>query len=295
MFVSIVGEVEVDRPVALPVTHGEAMHAELLRRIAALDPGIAAQLHGEPDGSARPYTVSALQVDRPVIREGKLYLETGAHAWFRLTGMGPLPSQALLALSERTAQWYLKSFNMEFRIQRWCAFPSEHPWAGMTEMGALFESAWEAAGAEPGRVWLNFHSPTTFELSENRWGNWMHLPVPRLVFRNLRTRTRECTPIAELPIAEEEDIIDNHIALGQFRQISSHMLPFQKHGFRRAGFTGECEFLFDRDLSEPARVWLHLLANLAFYSGVGRETTRGMGQVRREPAAKFSYRGHSKG
>src|SRR5206468_12666407 len=135
---------------------------------------------------------------------------------------------------------------------------------------------------EPHRAVLLLHSPTTFELAERRSGNWMPLPVPNLVFGNLWQRARSCTPIEEPALAEE--IIKNHIALGQFSQLSS----FGKH--RNAGFTGECEFLFDRDLPEPALVWLHLLANMAFYSGIGRATTQGKGQARREAFRKFSYR-----
>lgn len=286
---SLVAEIQIEGPMSLPMTHGEAMQAELLEQVAALDAGVAAQLHGEGGDSMRPYTVSTLNIDRPTIREGRLHLKAGDRPWFRLTGMGPLPAQALLALSERSNEWRLQTFGAEFRIDRWSVFPGEHPWSGFVEMDALFESAWEAAAAEPDRVVLRFQSPTTFELAGDRWGTWMHLPVPRLVFGNLRNRARSCTPIDEPPLAE--NIIDNHIALGQFKEISSHILVSKKR--HRAGFTGECEFLFDRDLSEPARVWLHLLANFAFYSGVGKETTRGMGQVRREPSGRFSYRGHA--
>jgi len=83
------------------------------------------------------------------------------------------------------------------------------------------------------------------------------------------------------------------VALGQFTQLSSEMMHFQKHGFHRAGCVGDCEFLLDRKLPQPCRVWIHLLANLAFYVGIGRETIKGMGQVRREPADLFLYRGRS--
>jgi hypothetical protein len=283
MFVSVVAEVEIDGPVSIPVTHGEAMQAELLRQIAAFSPEAAEELHGTPGGGMRPYTVSRLGPGRLGMQNGRLQYEHGDRAWFRLTGIGPLPCQALLALAERSKQWRLESFRAAFGILRWFVSPDEHPWAGITEMSELLESGWNAASIEPQRAVLLFHSPTTFELSEERWGNWMPLPIPKLVFGNLREHALSCTPIGEPPLAGE--IIENHIALGQFSQITSH----EKH--RRSGFTGECEFLFDRDLPEPALVWLHLLANMAFYLGVGRATTQGKGQARREPIRKFSYRG----
>jgi len=113
----------------------------------------------------------------------------------------------------------------------------------------------------------------------------MPLPIPDLVFGNLRKHAASFISMEALEPDNFEEIIVRHIALGQFTDITSHGRE------RRSGFTGRCEFLFDRELSDRTLVWLHLLANAAFYTGIGRATTQGKGQVKRETFGKFSYRG----
>ncbi|HLQ77741.1 MAG TPA: CRISPR system precrRNA processing endoribonuclease RAMP protein Cas6 [Terriglobia bacterium] len=278
MFVSVVAELQVDKPMSIPITHGEAMQAEFLRRVSELDSGVAVHLHGGRDGKTRPYTISQIQVEgETTVGDGRRYLQPGCNAWFRLTAIGALPSQAVLALSESLNSW------MQFGIRRWSVFPEEHSWSGVTKLDDVFQSAWTSMEREPDGAVLHFHSPTAFETaSGGGWAGWMPLPIPRLVFGSLRARTLGCTAIEEPPLPP--NFIDEHVALGQFHDISSRLMSFQRHGYHRAGFTGVCEFRFDRKMPEPARVWLHLLANLAFYLGVGKDTTRGMGQVRRATA-----------
>ena len=285
MFVSLIAEIEVERAVSIPVTHGEAMQAEMLRHISRLNPAAAAELHGPAGGTMRPYTVSLLRPGRGGINNGRLHYESGDHAWFRLTGMGPLPYAALSAVSENVDSWRLDTFHAEFRILRWCASPQDHSWAGIADLDELLNSAEQALLSEPHRAVLVFHSPTTFELDEKRWGNWMPLPIPNLVFGNLRKHAASFISMEALEPDNFEEIIVRHIAPGQFTDITSHGRE------RRSGFTGRCEFLFDRELSDRTLVWLHLLANAAFYTGIGRATTQGKGQVKRETFGKFSYRG----
>jgi len=113
----------------------------------------------------------------------------------------------------------------------------------------------------------------------------MPLPIPELVFWHLREHVASFMTIEGLEPVNSEEIIKRHIALGIFSDITSHGKE------RRAGFTGTCEFLFDRDLPHETLVWLHFLSNIAFYTGIGRATTQGRGQARRATFGKFSYRG----
>ena len=76
----------------------------------------AAELHGPAGGKMRPYTVSLLRPGPGGINNGRLHYESGDHAWFRLTGMGPLPYAALSAVSENVDSWRLETFHAEFRI-----------------------------------------------------------------------------------------------------------------------------------------------------------------------------------
>jgi len=170
MFVSLIAEIEVERAVSIPVTHGEAMQAEMLRHISRLNPAAAAELHGPAGGTMRPYTVSLLRPGPGGINNGRLQYEAGDHTWFRLTGMGPLPYAALSTVSENVDSWRLETFHAEFRIRRWCASPQDHSWAGIADLDELLNSAEQALLAEPHRAVLVFHSPTTFNSTRNGGG-----------------------------------------------------------------------------------------------------------------------------
>jgi CRISPR-associated endoribonuclease Cas6 len=295
MLASLVVQLEADGPVTLPVTHGEAMQSELFRQLTDLDPAATQRVHGQADERPRPYTISPIYPDHPFLRSGMLYFQPGQRGWFRLTGLEPEASQFLLALSECSRSWQIQgsSFGGNFSIRRWFTLPGEHPWAGLISLEELGESAWQAADQEPERILLNFYTPTCFKTgSGSEFGNWMPLPVPRLVFGSLRNRVAAFCPELGQPPAPA-DLIEGRIALGRFGKLESQMLFFQKRNRRQTGFTGECEFLLDPRLTLPERLWLHLLANFAFYGGVGTSTSWGMGQARREPADQFTYRGLS--
>lgn len=268
------------------------MQSELFRQLQGLSTTLTSQVHGEADDQPRPYTISPLYPDRPLLRNGMLYVQPGDRCWFRLTGLRDDASQLLLALSETCRSWQIRgsSFGGEFAVRRWCVLPGEHPWAGLISLEDLGQSAWQANDQEPDRIRLLFHTPTTFEVaSESSWGSWMPLPVPKLVFGSLRARVAKfCPELGEPP--SQADLVEGRVALGRFRNLESHMLHFQRRNRRRTGFTGECEFLLDRDLHLKERLWLHLLAGFAFYAGVGASTSWGMGQVRRESVETFLYR-----
>jgi CRISPR/Cas system endoribonuclease Cas6 (RAMP superfamily) len=63
-----------------------------------------------------------------------------------------------------------------------------------------------------------------------------------------------------------------------FARIETQVIDLQK--YKRTGFTGECRFALHPALPENYRQSLQVLAELAFFSGVGSHTTMGMGQVK---------------
>jgi CRISPR-associated endoribonuclease Cas6 len=293
MLSSLVAELEAETLVTVPVTHGESMQSELFRQIEGLSANLTSRIHGEADDQLRPYTISPLYPDQPRMRNGILSFQPGDRCWFRLTGLREDASQLLLALAESTQSWQIRgsSFGGQFAIRRWFTRAGEHPWAGLISLADLGQTAWHACDQDPDRILFRFDTPTTFEMaSESAWGSWMPLPVPKLVFGSLRTRVAKLSPELGEPPGQAE-LIEGRIALGRFHDLQSHMLHFQRRNRRRTGFTGECEFLLDRELPLKERLWLHLLAGFAFYAGIGASTSWGMGQARREPADRFLYRG----
>jgi CRISPR-associated endoribonuclease Cas6 len=293
MLCSLVAELEAETVVTIPATHGESMQSEMFRHFRGLDTSLTSRVHGESDDQPRPYTISPLYSDRPRTRNGMIYFQPGDQCWFRLTGLRDDASRLLLALSETARSWQVcgGSFGGEFAIRQWFDCPGEHPAAGIISLDEMGQAAWHACDQEPDRIRLRFHTPTTFEVaSESKWASWMPLPIPKLVFGSLRGKVAKfCPELGEPPT--QADLVEGRIALGRFHGLESHMLHFQRRDRRRTGFTGECEFLLDRELPLKERLWLHLLAGFAFYSGIGGGTGWGMGQAWREPVEGFLYRG----
>ena len=296
MLCSLVAEFEAESIVTAPATHGESMQSELFRQLQTLDASLTTRVHGTSDDQFRPYTISPLYLDHSHVRNGMLYVQPGERGWFRLTGLQDDASRLLLALSETAGRWQIhgESFGGKLAIQRWFTRVGEHPAAGLVSLDEMGQAAWHACDQEPDRIRLLFHTPTTFEVaSESKWGSWMPLPIPRLVFGSLRAKaSRFCPELGEPP--SQAELVEGRIALGRFHGLESHMLHFQRRDRRRTGFTGECEFLLDREIPLRERLWLHLLSGFAFYSGIGAGTSWGMGQAWREPAEYFFYRGGSR-
>jgi CRISPR-associated endoribonuclease Cas6 len=292
MFVSLVAELAVPRAVALPLTHGENMQGALFRSLAAIDPEAATRLHGGRDGHLRPYTVSLIQC-KGGGGHGQLRVAPEDRPWFRVTGLTAEASQLLLALAERQREWpiYGRDFDARFEIAGWRRSPAEHPWAGAVSLDALCAAAVEAMHSEADRIHLEFLSPTAFEAgSRAGWGAWRHLPEHALVFGSFRDHLEAfCPELAQPP--GRGDILEGCLALGRYTA-RSHILSFAlRNHKKRFSFTGDAEYLINPVLPLEAVLWLHLLAGFGFYSGCGVDTGAGMGQVRRIPANRFTYRG----
>jgi CRISPR-associated endoribonuclease Cas6 len=289
MFVSLVAELEITKPVSIPLTHGEEMRGALFQALKTVDPHRAAALHGDRDGELRAYTVSPIQSGAGA-HHGHLLLRPGDDCWFRVTGVTGQVSDLLLAMSEHCREWKVfgRAFRARFDIRRWCLFSGEHPWAGAVSLDELCTSAVQAARMEPDRIHLEFHSPTAFERkSASDWGNWRHLPEHTLVFGSIRDHLEAfCPELARPP--ERIDILEGCLALGRYNS-KSHMLSFAlRNNKKRYCFTGEAEYLINPAVVADAGdklLWLHMLAAFVFYSGCGVDTSAGMGQVRRIPSS----------
>jgi CRISPR-associated endoribonuclease Cas6 len=292
MITSIVAEGELDSPAVVPATHGEAMQREFFHEIAALTPGADRLLHGEDGAGVRPYTISPL-MGRMRFDRGSLRLQPKETYWFRVTGLGETGCDTLTRLASRCRHWRLsgRGFDVRFRIKRWIAAPERRgraTWCGSASSGELWDLAASDMERQRDRVDLRFYSPTCFQLDGDDWGRWYPLPDPALVFESIRNRLYGGFQGLAAP-PNWREVIRGGLAIGR-HEVRSHVLSFQRHQRTRVGFTGTCEFLIHPSLPLAERIWLHLLAGAAFYTGVGSGTSWGMGQTRREPSEDFSFR-----
>lgn len=281
MLTSLILQLKSPAEARLPSSLGRAGQSLLLRLIQSRDPALAEALHRP--GNLRPYTASNLVLGRRTGR-GSLQVQAGQEGWLRFTGLTAAVSAHLQALAQEPPE-SVELDGQPLVVTGATLDPGVHPWANAISYQEL-AAPYLLGGAErmPGRIRLEFASPTTFR-SE---GRYLPLPLPELVFGGLLDRWQSFAPIALHP--ETRRFAAEAVALSQYR-LRTRSAPFTKQQ-REAGpgpearhlpviigFTGQASFaILNKD-----RYWvnlLHLLAAFAFYSGVGYQTAAGLGQVR---------------
>jgi CRISPR-associated endoribonuclease Cas6 len=268
MLTSLILSLQSPTGAALPASLGRAGQALLLSLIRDRDPALAETIHaGE---GTRPYTVSNLVLGRR--KGGSLHIEAGQEGWLRFTGLTADLSAALQELVDHPPP-EISLADHPFRVTGTTLDPARHPWAGRVSYQAL--AAPYLLGKQErlrAKIRLEFASPTSFKSQ----GRFVPLPLPELVFGSLLDRWQRFGPVELHP--EMRRFAAEAVGLSRYR-LRTRAAPYKQGGLH-IGFTGQATFVaLNRD-----RYWLsllHLLADFAFYSGVGIQTAAGLGQLRR--------------
>jgi CRISPR-associated endoribonuclease Cas6 len=283
MLTSLVLHLQSPTPAHLPANLGRAGQALLLRLIGAQDAGLAQSLHQAE--KARPYTVSNLVLGQRA--GGSLHVSASQSGWLRFTGLNEAVSCHLIALAGRPPE-SVELDGHHFKVTGAALNPARHPWAGQISYQDL-AAPYLLGGRERlnSTLRLEFASPTTFRSQ----GRYLPLPQPELVFGSLLDRWQAFAPIALHP--DTRRFAAEAVVLSRY-ELRTRGMPYIKRGEAGEqpdreegatpypaiiGFTGRVAFtVLNRD-----RYWLnvlHLLAAFAFYSGVGYQTSAGLGQAR---------------
>lgn len=270
MPISLVLTLAPERVATLPDYLGRAAHSLLLRLIAAQNPDLAGRLH-EGESGPRPFTCSTL-VGMRRQGEGSASVEPEGRYWLRFTGLSDEVSDFLSSLA-LTPPDVAELDNVPFRVLGATFDPADHPWGGKVgyeELSALWLLARNQT--EP-RIEIEFVSPTSFRSG----GMNVPFPLPDLVLGGLLDRWNAFAPVALSP--EVRRFAAECVAVSRYR-LQTCPLHF-KQGSLQVGFTGQCTYVaLNKD-----RYWLsvlNLLADFAFYGGIGYQTSVGMGQARRK-------------
>lgn len=266
MLISIVLTLVAPTTATLPPFLGRANHAAVLQRLGAVDPALMQALH---DGAGpKPLTCSDLIGAEP--HQQGVQVQAGRSYLVRITGLTPAVSQGLhrALVADPPTLWPLAE--LPFQVSRVCADSAQDPRSGVTTYETL--AAAQLLGAErlAHKVSLIFHSPTSFQ------SKGMHIPVPlpNLVFGSLVDRWNAFSPITLSP--EVRRFGEEMVAISNYRLQSIPVI--QKNGAPLIGGVGRATYT----ALGGDRYWLatmNMLADFAFYSGVGVKTTIGMGQV----------------
>jgi CRISPR-associated endoribonuclease Cas6 len=197
-------------------------------------------------------------------------VRAGAEYAVRITGLTPLVSQALDAalIHQPPATWCLADHPFTL-VKSYCD-AAQDPRSGRTSYETLAALQLLQGQGPARKLSLDFHSPTSFQ------SKGMHIPVPlpNLLFGSLVDRWNSFSPITLSP--EVRRFGEEMVALSHYRLESEVVV--QKNGAPIIGSVGRATYT----ALGGDRYWLatmQMLADFAFYSGVGVKTTTGMGQV----------------
>lgn len=240
-----------------PAAPGHQVHALLLELVRQSDPDLANELHASAPG--KPFTVAALPSGR---RMDPLAL--------RVALLSPVlfqpVLQALLAQVQRPA---LRLGGTALVLHDVLGTPGSHPWAGYSSYAALADAVAPCA-----RLTLEFVTPTAISQGSDVRGRKKLelLPLPGAVFGALWRRWQALAPsalhldAALTRAAWEETLVSEYRMQTRTEQMNSGP---------QKGFVGTCSYELPPDPQQQEV--LTLLADAAFYLGVGAKTTRGMG------------------
>ena|SRR5579871_1573415 len=272
---AIVFRLAAIRPGTIPADHGDQARAALFELIRHGDLPLASRLHDQ--NIQKPYTIDLLQGGKRG-KDSAIHFSEGDYADWRFTVMQEPAFEALLRrylLSQ--ALPYVRVGAVKFAVTDAFTSGASHPASGhvsITELQARWDCVPESL---PERFALDFQSPTVFSLGTepgSRERRWCAMPSAPILFSSLRKKW------AFLGGAEPGDEFDQWVR--ECVEVEPHNLYSRTLMVERrpiTGFLGRVSFRVRGD-----KRWLpllHLLTDLTFWTGVGYQTTRGMGQVQR--------------
>lgn len=264
---------------AIPLEHGDQARAALFDLIKQGDSPLADKLHNE--NGVKPYTISLLQGGKRG-KDGAHHFAEGDSADWRFSLLLEPAFEALLRkyFLNRNLP-HLRIGALTFAVQDVFASGVGHRDSGHISIMELTERWNYPAETLPKRIVLDFRSPTAFNLGQDKETKKYHIrsnPDAKTIFSALRHRW------TKLGGVDVGDIFDDWIGENlELEPIEVYTRKLRVENRLLTGFMGQVAFrLHGKDLTYLP--YLHLLSDLAFWTGVGYQTTRGMGQVRRVSA-----------
>ena|GEM_PF-814988 len=263
-------------PVDPASLRGDLFQAAFLDLVHRAHPELAADLH--KGDTLRGYSVGVVW-PRLYEERGKAVRELKLRAACLDDRIYPAIVQWAMTATHNDGR--LRLGRAEFEIVRVLVTPeSGEPWAGYASAEELIARASDQETS----IRMEFASPTSFRQGKRD----EPLPLPRHVFGSLARRWNQAfgdrmkLPIEADARSSEEflNYIEDHLVL-------EHPFEFRSARVKREGdfyLTGFVGCVNYRIISRPGAAFVHdinLLADLAFFSGLGAKTSRGCGMARR--------------
>ncbi len=246
---------------SLPAWLGRSAQAWYLSQLQGIDPALSQAVH---DGSRlRPFTLSTLF---PVPQGDKLTLHPERPVHLRLTTLHDDVTR--LTLNGLVPRWLTGGIDLHGQHLRVESVDTE-----VATFADLLRTA--ATQQQPRRQTLAFHSPTVF----NRTGGLqVPLPLPEYVFGSLIDRW---TAFASIPLADDlREFVTENVAVVDFEGRTRTISLERANRGQHIGFTGRATF-HAQSGEQPYLTQWHALGLFAAFSGVGKHSTIGLGQVKK--------------
>ena len=287
--------------------NGELVHGAFLKWLGVAAPDISSWLH---EGQKRRlFTCSSLHFARPMqpqLRAERehihLPLDPQRTYTIRLTlllgDLYPLFHKALMQFnvsqvgSRSTPPPFIQLGKQLFLLEEVLLGESDPSgWTGFTSPHALVEKAARVKCGKTTTLTLEFASLTTFNRGSSKAVYGLHqvmLPLPLYVFQNLMKRWEDIAP-PDLADAIQKEALEQYLQEDGVviidYDLTAHHVHFTTH--QQRGFIGSCTYQLRSSSEKPGtetpltlQQQVFLLAQLAFYSGVGYKTAMGLGQSR---------------
>lgn len=248
---SLVVELAAAKNGDIPPTLSRALHSLVMNWLQLGSPEIAESVHVCQDS---PLSISGLLGNRR--QQGT---KVGDNFYFRICLLGGSLIEPLLKGLEQWDTQPVTLGKFPFVIRNIYALPGTHRLAGAADYSLLANNPQVMTDIE-----LNFLSPTSFKQSLGI----QTFPLPELVFGSLHRRWNTFAPEKyQFPAVEWRGLVCAY-------ELKTHALKLEAGA--EIGAQGRVLYHFsDTEQAHIATV----LANFAFFSGVGRKTSMGMGQT----------------
>ena len=261
MFYSVIVRFRPRKDIYFKYHPSESLHGMLFHMIKERDEEEVEVLHDGYD--SKPFTISPI-IPYPSWKHGKRYLKKGDKHFFRITFLEDnwykLFMEYFLYYQDR-----LKLSGSQIEIIEVLTNSNEDKKCNSITPKKLRKNSQARQ-----KIKFKIHSTTTFRDGDKH----IVFPIHNYLFNSLYSKWEEFS--SEELIVEREDF--NHIYVSRY-ELESAMEQFSDCPIK--GFRGDCEYELDANLSEDKIKDINLLADFAFYSGVGYKTTMGLGQVAR--------------
>ena len=264
MIGAVVYILRAENEALLSTDNGRYMHAAFLRLLERSAPELTQLLHDEQ--YHKPFSVSGLRACSGSLKSNPQRVMAGELFEWRIAALHEVILQH--ALSVQRGQ-RIKAGGLQLTVQEVIADGEQNPRSGVVDEEMLLSACLSVTRVNEMR--FRFLSPTTFRTGQSDWP-W---PAPELIFSSLTAKWEG----AGLPGKFDQEFIHEAARIlvpldwsGKTRRVR-----FDRDRWTLC-FTGD--FSYDASgLDDDQTGALLCLAQFGVFSGVGRMTTQGLGEV----------------